>query len=563
MFKLLKIDDKTMGLICPFGFKDVAKSFGDYRWDMRGKMWLYPIDRFKIKEMKRMFKSIDVDRQLEELLDAETKDCSVLEAIKTAPYTDAKKTVETHDYKFKVEPRDHQYAAFLYGLWALKLMGGYLLLDEMGVGKTPEALWVLDYLFQEKQIEKIYWFTRKGAKRDTARKAALFTDLRTVVIEGTRAQRAKLLAQDADLYVLNYECGPMFNDELLEKVRSQAMVIDEIQVMRNPKPVAFSRFAFEAEPKFKIGMTGTPVHNVPQNLFMLVQWVKKFWSNRWGFYKRYIQFGGYGDREIVGYQHLDELSARLNSVSIRRIKDECLNLPPKTYENRFLEMSGDQRAAYAAMKDACILLWQNKSEEEITLAWANIKAKLVRLSQIADGFLSEGVGLRMEWLKDNCKLRELEDLLEDTDDKIVVWSVFVPPVKMLYERFKDKYGAMMMYGETSEGDREAAVKRFYDDPKCRLFISQLHTGGVAIDLTCAQVQVFWKLSWVWADNQQAEDRLHRIGTKGTVNVVRLIAGHTIDEVLLKGARTKEATARTIQGDIPRMNKELLREIFEA
>jgi len=84
---------------------------------------------------------------------------------------------------------------------------------------------------------------------------------------------------------MNYAIAGIFEKELVPRMKGQAVVIDEIQIMRNPKPVKFSKVIFSAVPKVKIGLTGTPVHNVPENLFMLIQWIRKSWRNRWSFFK--------------------------------------------------------------------------------------------------------------------------------------------------------------------------------------------------------------------------------------------------------------------------------------
>lgn len=561
MITLKKTAENEMSLSVPYALRSVAKAFGDYRWDKSTKTWCYPIEADKIAAMASSVPGLVIEQGLLDFVVHEKEQVAKLEEIKNFEPEHCKQILAERGYHFKIPPFSHQYAAAVYGLAATKFYGGYLLLDEMGVGKTPETLWVLEYLFQKGEIEEVYWFTRKGAKRPTGEKVEKFTNLVPVVVEGTKAQRRSLLGRRGHVYILNYAIANIFKEELLPRMKGQAVVIDEIQIMRNPKPTRFSKVMFEAAPKVKIGLTGTPVHNVPENVFMLIQWIKPMWRNRWSFYKRYLEMGGWEGREVVGYKNMDELSRKLESISIRRIKDECLDLPAKTWDDRILPMTKNQQKAYDLMKDECLMMWKDASEEEIRLGWANIKAQLVRLSQIADGYLSEGPDGRNEWIPGNCKERELDDFLQDTPGKIIVWSTFVYPIKALYEKYKDKYGAVMLYGGTNEQGREEVEYRFQNDPSCRLFIGQLQTGGVALDLTAATVQVFWKLSWVHADNAQAEDRSHRIRMQDHLTILRFIAKNTIDEVIVKRARQKQAAAHGLQGDLPKLNKELLLELF--
>ena len=567
MIELEKISETEMSLSVPYSMRGTAKALGDYRWDKALKKWCYPIDAEKIALMNATIPGLKTDLDLLRIQDREEEQQEKLKEIKEFSPEHCKKLLDDRGYVPKVyaqdmAPFDHQYVAVVYGLAAIHFYGGYLLLDEMGVGKTPETLWAIEYLIKKGEIKEVYWFTPKGAKRSTLKKVALFTNLVAVSVEGTKAQRASILSRRAQIYIMNYAIAGIFEKELVPRMKGQAVVIDEIQIMRNPKPVKFSKVIFSAVPKVKIGLTGTPVHNVPENLFMLIQWIRKSWRNRWSFFKRHIEYGGWQGHEIVGYKNMEQLATRLDGISIRRIKDECLDLPAKTWDDKFLLMEGAQKKAYDLMKEECLLMWDDASDDDIRLGWANIKAQMTRLSQIADGFLSEGPDGKNEWIPGNCKERELDELLRDYPDKIVVWGYFVYPIKHLYEKYKDKYGAVMLYGGTSERDREAAVDRFQTDPSCRVFIGQMGAGGVAIDLTAASLHVFWKQSFVWSDNAQAEDRSHRIGMQDHLTIVRLIAEGTIDEFILKRSRHRQATARHLQGDFPKLNKELLLELFQ-
>jgi SNF2 family DNA or RNA helicase len=174
-------------------------------------------------------------------------------------------------------------------------------------------------------------------------------------------------------------------------------------------------------------------------------------------------------------------------------------------------------------------------EEEMSIELANgdtfdaptILSKLIRLKQIAvtPKLLDDSLPF------DNAKFKFLLDLLEGTEEKIVVFSQFAQAVKQFAtELRKLGYSVVEYIGEMSTEEREHSIEQFQNG-NARIFIATLQAGGVGITLTASNIAVFLDKHWTPAINEQAQDRLYRIGQKNNVMIYELIAKDTIEEYI--------------------------------
>ena len=132
-------------------------------------------------------------------------------------------------------------------------------------------------------------------------------------------------------------------------------------------------------------------------------------------------------------------------------------------------------------------------------------------------------------------IKVVENALEQ-DEKVIVFSAFVNTIERFSKRFGDK--AVAVSGEVPAEERQERVDRFQNDPEVRVFLANLHIGGVGLNLTAARQVVFNDLDWVPANHWQAEDRAYRIGQTAPVNVTYMIARGTVDEFVRTVLETK-------------------------
>jgi SWI/SNF-related matrix-associated actin-dependent regulator 1 of chromatin subfamily A len=231
---------------------------------------------------------------------------------------------------------------------------------------------------------------------------------------------------------------------------------------------------------------------------------------------------GYWGYEYKGATNLDLLREQISPYFLRRVKEEVLtDLPEKRFVNIPVEMDSTTRKTYNLATNNYELYLEvikEKTDEEIKKSMSAEKlTKLNALRQITTaGKTKTAVSL-------------VEDII-DTDEKVIVFSVYNEPLLELKKKFGDE--AVILTGQSDDEERKSAMKKFQNDPKIKIFLGGMKAAGVGITLTAASNVIFIDYSWVPADHAQAMDRAHRIGnTSEAVTVYQLYVKETIDDYM--------------------------------
>ena len=299
-------------------------------------------------------------------------------------------------------------------------------------------------------------------------------------------------------------------------------------------------------------LTGTPIANSPIDAFSQFFFLNPdiLGKNFWAFRSMYcimktVKMGERSFKTIVAYQNLELLQKKIAKHSFRVLKEDCLDLPPKTFETIKITMDKDQERIYKEMANELI----TEFEGQVILARVMV-TKLMRLSQITSGFVKDVDGVEHS-LKKNPKMTELFNLLDDLlygDKKVVIWTRFLHNMRMISEGLderKIKYNTL--HGGTK--DKDAAWREFQADKSIKIFLGQYQTGGLGIDLFASDTCIFYDNSYALIDRLQSEDRLHRIGQDSNkVTYIDLICEKSIDEVVRKTLKNKKSLADVVTGD---------------
>ena len=273
------------------------------------------------------------------------------------------------------------------------------------------------------------------------------------------------------------------------------------------------------QPTYRVGMTGTPLMNTPLDFYQIFKWLGYQPYGYKSFRNHFCVFGGYEGREIVGYKNLQDITKLLDSIMLRRTKEEVLDLPEKIYINEYVELPDEQSRAYAdAYRIACSKLNEDSNYNPL--------AEIIRLRQVTGG-----CGAFEGCFKTNPKLDRVEDLVKEAinqNDKVVIFSQWVEMVKLIEDRLKD-YGVLVVTGNTKDSDRQALVRQFQEDDNIKVFIGSMKAVGTGLTLTAGSTVIFVDEPWTDAQKEQCLDRCHRIGTTKTVTVHTIMAHDTIDE----------------------------------
>jgi SNF2 family DNA or RNA helicase len=471
------------------------------------------------------------------------------------------------DYR-KTVPYDHQ----INGQSWLETTNRGMLLDKMGLGKTKQTIDTACSLplgnrvivvcpnsvkaVWDDEIAKHGWdacgnwvLLPRGKTKERAEHICHFVDAKTTPADN----------QPLKWIILNYESLRYIKDAFLYACKDAILILDEAHRCKNAR-AQMSKIVTEAQPARLWLLTGTPVANRPEDLYSLLTLVRPGWWPSWySFDKRYLVHDHFG--AITNYQNLDELKEMLASVSLGRTKEQCLDLPPKVFQVRNVELGKDERKAYERMKKDLVTWLEEEDffENVPTKAQAaTFAVRYLRLRQLTHGLVSEGQDGAMEWSKTQSKIEEVKRIWEDFGNThMVVWCQFVPVVERIAHEMSCR--AYALSGKVPEKKRAEWVKEWSEHGG--VLVCQMDAMGEGVNLQAAHLQVFADLPQTPKQREQCADRLHRIGQKDTVVVVDVIATDTVDVQVRKSLKRKidwaAQTSAAAYGTSPAAWKEMV------
>ena len=281
-------------------------------------------------------------------------------------------------------------------------------------------------------------------------------------------------------------------------------------------------------PYCRIGMTGTPLMNSPMDLYVILKWLGYESHAFYSFKQHYCVMGGYGGYEIVGYKNLDQLTAQVREIMLRRLKSEVLDLPEKIYVDEIVEMEGKQAVMYKEVESG---IKADYISGNIDLT--NPLSALIRLRQTT-GY----PGILSDEITESAKLDRMGEIVENcisNDEKVIIFSNWTQMTDAILQVLRTKLKLIgrlepaVITGNTNDSDRQQIVDRFQNNDVCRVIIGTIGAMGTGLTLTAATTVIFVDEPWNKALFDQAVDRAHRIGQKNNITIYSIMCKDTIDE----------------------------------
>ena len=469
------------------------------------------------------------------------------------------------DYKFKLKPYEHQMSA-LEKSWNKETYGYFM---EMGTGKTKVLIDNMAMLYDKGKINGALIIAPKGVVK-TWHEQELPTHLPDHIENVTtlwqpnitKKQETKLnnlfdLGTDLHIFIMNVEAlstskGVKFAEKFLRSHRT-LMALDESTTIKNPSAKRTKNvLALAPMAKYRRILTGSPVTKNPLDLYTQCEFLDPFllnFNSWYAFRNRYaimktIHVRGRSIQTVHKFQNLGELSDRLKGFSYRVLKEDCLDLPEKIYMKRHVALTKEQENLYEQMRKTAIANLNGKVTSTVT-----VLTQLMRLQQITCGHFVADDGT-VQTIKNN-RLDELMDVLEETENKAIIWAYWQRDVQDIRNAIEKKYGPRSVvdyYGLTPQDERQDNIRRFQNDNECRFLIGTPSTGGYGITLTEANTVIYYSNGYDLEKRLQSEDRAHRIGQKKNVTYIDLIAEDTVDEKIVKSLRKKINIASEVMGE---------------
>jgi SNF2 family DNA or RNA helicase len=469
------------------------------------------------------------------------------------------------NYKFKLKPYKHQLTA-LEKSWNKETYAYFM---EMGTGKTKVLIDNMSMLYDKGKIDGALIIAPKGVVK-TWYEQELPTHLpdhienvsvlwQSNITKGQQEKLNSLFEIETALHILvmNVEAlstdkGVKFAGKFLNSHKT-LMAIDESTTIKNPTAkrtkniIGLGKYS-----KYRRIMTGSPVTKNPLDLYSQCEFLDPFlldFTSYYAFRNRYAEMKtmhlrGRSIQVIDEFKNLAELSETLQNFSYRVLKEDCLDLPPKNWIKRHIQLSKEQQKVYDQMKKAAIAVLNGKVTSTMTVI-----TQLMRLQQITCGHFVADDGTTQE-IKNN-RITELMDVLDEIEGKAIIWGHWQKDIKNIVDKIEKEYGlgsVVSYYGLTPQEERQDNIRQFQDDPKCRFMVGTPSTGGYGITLTAANTVIYYSNGYDLEKRLQSEDRAHRIGQKKNVTYIDIIAEDTVDEKIQESLRKKINIASEVLGE---------------
>ena len=403
-------------------------------------------------------------------------------------------------YKFKTKPYDHQIKA-LQESWNKKEYAWFM---EMGTGKTKVAIDNIGILNQQNLIDTAIIVAPKSVYLNWEDEIANhLSDEVPYSIYSWNKSKKDIDTKNLKVYLINTEAlshksGVSFVKDLLIKNPKNIFIIDESTAIKNQSALRTkSILKLSQLALYKRILTGSPVTKSPLDLYTQCAFLSPEllgFSSFYSFRARYAVMDAVhvGNQRYIHipkyYVNLDELNVKLKTFSYRVRKDECLDLPEKIKQLRTIQLTTEQRNVYNNLKEKAIAIMQDES-----VSFTVKLVELLRLHQITNGFLKTDEGNIKEF-KDNPKMDELLNILEQIEGKAIIWANYVHNIESITSKLIDIYGknsVVNIYGDVDAIKRKEAVHRFQNDPECKFFVGNPSTGGFGLTLTAASYVIYF------------------------------------------------------------------------
>jgi Mesyanzhinovviridae DNA helicase len=494
-------------------------------------------------------------------------------------------TALPRDYKFNTQPYNHQLECFLKSRDAEY----YALLMEMGTGKTKVIIDTAAWLYSQGKIGAVIVLAPNGVHKSwiadelpkhmpkhVPYRAHLWRSGKSIT-KYDQQVRAELLAWEHGLRIAAVNIEAITVRRAKDWMRSlldlgpALLVLDESTTIKTPgakRSRAATNMGKHAA--YRRIMTGTPVGNSPFDVYSQYNFLSrsildmesflafKHYYAEWNVRDDHRHMDKQGDprqfeeikRTADGkpiYKHLDELKERIASVSYRKLKKECLDLPEKIFAKRYFELSPDVRKVYDRLRSEFIIQIK-ESDDPVVVPM--VLTRMLRLQQVASGYLpsdnNDDPAYKIPG--DNARLETLAEVIGNTHDKVVVWCRFRPECEEVSALLQKEFGKTLRYDGSVPNKERDKVEHDFRFGDAKYLVATQRAGGRGNNWQAAGLVVYYSNTFSLEDRLQTEDRTHRIGMGDHVEYLDLIAMDTGDERIVAALREYKEIADLINGD---------------
>lgn len=466
--------------------------------------------------------------------------------------------------KSTLRPYQEQGVNWLWFLYCHGLSG--LLCDDMGLGKTHQAMALLAGIINadpEKRNKylvvcptSVIYHWQELLKR-------FLPQIRVCTYYGISRSLDRFEA-DYDLLLTSYGILRQASD-MLSEYSFESAFYDEIQVAKNDASQTHQALT-RMNAKMKLGLTGTPIENRIREIKSLFDVIlPSYMPNDAVFRETFIK----PIEKENDAEKMDLLGRLVRPFILRRKKSEVLrDLPEKIEEIAYSDLSEEQQKLYTEVAEAMReTIYQDLQDETKPVPYLHVFSALSKMKQICDhsALISGDIKNYSKYTSGKWDLFvELLTEARESGQKVVIFSQYLDMLNII-ESYLKKKGIVYASIKGSTRDRNEQLRKFREDPQCEVFVASLLAAGVGIDLTVASIVIHYDRWWNPAKENQATDRVHRIGQNRGVQVFKLVTKNTIEEDIHEIIERKKGLLEQIVGvedQITYLTRDELLKVFE-
>lgn len=484
--------------------------------------------------------------------------------------------------------RDYQMEGLRWLWWLYKNRLHGLLADDMGLGKTHQTMALLSLILSKEPKDHEYPRFLVICPTTVVGHWHEKIDEFAPILQPLRYHGGQRnMKSGYTTLITSY--GVLLRDvETLSKIDWDVVLCDEAHMIKNPKTSTYWACR-RLNAHMRLCLSGTPIENRLYELKTLFDFLLPGYLGSQTFFKKYYEVAGLDARltspmlsadsssdssstdeeEDLQVQSVwEESQKRQNSLKrlieplkMRRTKAQVLDdLPEKVEDVRHCRLSDRQKELYSqTLEERASHLLEVLSDRSKPLPYLHVFSLLQRLKQICNHpSLITGQPWQGESSEKFDLLKELLDESLNSSHKVVIFSQYVKMIEIITAYLETRnVECVTLVGHSR--NREQLVSKFQNDPQVPVFVGSLLAGGVGIDLTAASVVIHYDRWWNASKENQATDRVHRIGQKKSLLVLKLVTLDTIEEKIDEMIHKKQQLFDVFMAQNPAHFKQFSRE----
>lgn len=474
-------------------------------------------------------------------------------------------------YPFKNPPLDHQGR----GLKKWFPLNEAAILYEQGLGKTYTSINLATAWRMTNQIDAVVIVCPASIKLvwdDELDKHCPLPTQRHALVSGKYGAADKFIANKTDFQWFIVAVEGLSQGKAAEYIKSfmvgrrVCMIIDESSRIKTPNKIRTDKcIELGAYAKKRVILSGTSITQGIEDFYTQFKFLNKDiigYNSYFSYRAQYcvtinitVGYDKGGNEQtapkIIGYKNEAELLNLVRPYTERVEKADALDLPAKTFTNRYITMNPTQKKMYETMKEEMMVSLQDFGPDEWpddALEVKTVLEQMLRLQQITGGHYPTDDGTKIVPVPipgKNPKLEELMDVLDETSGKVIVWCQYRAEIALVAEELDRKQiGYVEFHGGVDDEGKRTSVTSFRQNPKIKVFLA---TRAAAYGLTLieASTAVYYSQGYSLEEYLQSQDRIHRIGQSMPCTYIHLLADKTIDVKIVKALAGKKNTADLI------------------